>query len=157
MQVVRCCRVKVLIAGLQCRDRRPHKRASRNLCHFTLVRGKSARRGSHISWCKSSARHAVPRATRLPADQQKAFAGHLPLFFPFLLASSELAPPSTRLAVSALQPPAECVTGHHVLLQRPKPVQNRHLQSSSALTLTAGRYFPHEPRMEMAEGESGRL
>lgn len=79
----------------------PHQRASSNLRRFTLRCGKSAKRGSHISWSKSSARRTVTRATHLPADQQKAFGWHLPLFFFFsslLLASSELAPSNTWLA-----------------------------------------------------------
>lgn len=157
--MVRCCHVKVLIAGLQCRDCWPRKRASRNLRHFTLVCGKSAKRGSHIGWSKSSARHTVPCATHLPADQQKAFGWHLPLFFflTLLLASSKLVPSSILLAVYGST--ATC----RVLYWAPrsavtsKDCTEPSLQSSSLLTLTVQRSFPQKPRMEMAEGESGRL
>lgn len=99
--------------------------------------------------------HSSP-GTRLPADQQKAFGWRLPRFFSSLHPPSWLHPAHGQLC-TALQPPAERFPGHHVLLQRPKPLQNRHRQSSSLRTLTVQRYFPHEPRMEMAEGESGRL
>lgn len=101
--MVRCCHVKVLIAGLQCRDRWPRKRASRNLRHFTLVCGKSAKRGSHIGWSKSSARHTVPCATHLPADQQKAFGWHLPLFFFFNSSSCILRVGSVQYTVSCIR------------------------------------------------------
>lgn len=161
LQVVRCCRVQVLIAGLQCRDCRPHKRASRNLQRFTQVCGSQPKEAVTSAGPRVQPGTQFPRPHIFLQTSRRHRVGTCHFFF-ILFLFLFLHPPSWLHPVygslyTAPQPPAACVTGHHVLLEHPKTVQNRHGRASSLLTLTVQQHFPCKPRMEMAERESGRL
>lgn len=156
--MVRRCRVKVLIAGLQCRDRCHTNEllATSDVSHYVVASQPKEAVTSAGPRVQPGAQFPGPHIFLQTSRRHSVGTCHF-FFFSLLLASSELAPSNTWLAGYSSTATSRVLYWAPCSAVASKDCTEPSLRSISLLTLTVQRYFPHKPRMEMAEGESGRL